>query len=261
MQLGLCLDPVALAALPARPSCDFIEGHVQNFLLPESLDAAFVPKAAAQRACPLPMPAANCFFPPSLRITGPDVDLDHIARYADTTFRRSAEIGLSLIVFGSGGARTAPAGWSTARAFEQYAAALRLLAPLAAKHGVTVVVEPLQRGECNFLNTIVEGAEVVRRAESPSVRLLVDIFHMLRNGESPDDIVRVGPLVRHAHIAENRDRAAPGVHGEDFRPFLRALRQTGYDARLTIEAVWTDLATQAAPALAALRTQLTDAGY
>ena len=49
-----------------------------------------------------------------------------------------------------------------------------------------------------------EGAEAVQRTNTPAVKLLVDIFHMLRNGESPDDILKVGPLIRHAHLAENR---------------------------------------------------------
>ena len=41
-----------------------------------------------------------------------------------------------------------------------------------------------------------------------------------------DDIVKVGPLIRHAHLAENKDRAPLGVNGENLRPYLRALRRT-----------------------------------
>jgi len=261
MPLGLCLDPAALATLPAPHGFDFIEGHVQNFLLPRSPDDAFAPHAAALLAAPLAMPAANCFLPPDLKAVGPAVDSAALARYAETAFRRAGEIGLSIVVFGSAGARMIPEGWPTARAFEQYVEALRLFAPLAQAHGVTLVVEPLHRGECNLVNTIVEGAEAVRRADHPAVKLLVDLFHMLRNGESPDDILRVGPI-HHTHIAENKDRAAPGVNGEDFRPFLRALKKTGYNDRLTIECIWKESPVrEAAPSLAALRRQLADAGY
>ena len=111
------------------------------------------------------------------------------------------------------------------------------------------------------VNTVLEGAEAVRRANTNGVKLLVDLFHMLRNGESPDDIVKVGPLIRHAHLAENKDRAAPGVNGENFRPFLRALRRAGYNDRLALEPIWTDLPNQLAPALREVRRQLADAGY
>ena len=59
MQIGLCLDPATLATLPAPHGFDFIEGHVQEFLLPFADDAAFAGHAAALRASPLAMPAAN----------------------------------------------------------------------------------------------------------------------------------------------------------------------------------------------------------
>lgn len=261
MQLGLCLDPATFATLPKPHLFDFIEGHVQNFLLPESPDAAFAPHLAALRAAPLPMPASNCFLPPAHKVVGPTVDPVALTRYAKVAFRRAQEAGMSVIVFGSAGARMIPDGFSATRAFEQYVEALRLFAPLAQAHGITIVVEPLNRGECNLVNTIREGAEAVRRANHPAVKLLVDLFHMLRNGESADDILHVGPI-HHAHLAEDRDRAAPGIHNEDFRPFLRALRKTGYNSLLTIECIWkTSPVLEAAPSLAALRTQLADAGY
>jgi sugar phosphate isomerase/epimerase len=261
MQIGLCLDPATLATLPTPHDFDFIEGHVQNFLLPSSPDEAFAPHLAALRACPLPMPASNSFLPPGLKVVGPAVDQAALSRYADTAFRRARSVGMSIMVFGSAGARMMPEGWSAARGFEQYVEALRLFAPLAQAQGVTLVVEPLNRVECNLVNTIVEGAEAVKRANHPAVKLLVDLFHMLRNGEAPDDILRVGP-VHHAHLAEDKDRAAPGINGDDFRPFFRALKQIGYNDRLTIECIWKNApAHEAAPALVALRRQLAEAGY
>jgi len=168
---------------------------------------------------------------------------------------------MTIIVFGSAGARMVPDGFPIAKGFEQYVDMLKQFGPLAEEAGVTLVVEPLNRGECNLVNTVLEGAEAVRRANTNGVKLLVDLFHMLRNGESPDDILKVGPLIRHAHLAENKDRAAPGIHGDDFRPFLRALRKVGYNARLALEPIWTDLPNQLGPALKAVRRQLADAGY
>jgi sugar phosphate isomerase/epimerase len=261
MQIGFCTDPATLATLPARPDCDFIEGHVVNFLLPEAPDADFAPHAAALSSCGFPMPAANVLLPAALKCSGPDIDYARLDRYAHTVFRRAKEIGMNLIVFGSAGARMVPPGFSLSQGFEQYVDILRQFAPLAQEQGVTIVVEPLNRGECNLVNTILEGAEAVRRANSPAVKLLVDIFHMLRNDESPDDIVKVGSLIRHAHVAENKDRAAPGTHGENFRPYLRALKRAGYNDRLALEPIWTDLPNQLPGALTELRRQLADSGY
>lgn len=261
MKIGFCTDPATLAALPNRPECDFIEGHVVNFFTPEAPDAEFAPRAAALRAGGYPMPAANVLLPGTLKCSGPEIDYARLERYAQTLFRRCQEVGTTIIVFGSAGARMVPEGFPNAKAFEQYVDILKQFGPLAEERGVTLVVEPLNRGECNLVNTVREGAEAVRRANTRGVKLLVDIFHMLRNGESPDDIVKVGPLIHHAHIAENKDRAAPGVNREDFRPFLRALHKVGYNSRLALEPIWTDLPRQLAPALQELRHQLAEAGY
>ena len=261
MQIGICADPATLAGLRGPLPFDFIEGHVQIFLKPEAADAEFSFNAGALRNCARSMPAANCFLPANLKVTGPVIDYGRLDRYAATAFRRAGEIGMSVIVFGSAGARQIPDGFSAARAFEQFVDILRHLAPTAAANGVTLVVEPLNRGECNFINTIEEGAETVERVAHPNVKLLVDIFHMLRNGEPPEAIVKFAPRVHHVHVAENKDRAAPGVNGEDLREFFRALKKIGYDGRLTIEAVWTKLEDQVGPAVAALRAQLTASGY
>ena len=261
MQIGFCTDPVTVSSLPSRPDCDFIEGHVVNFLSPEAPDSEFAPRAAALRACGFPMPAANVLLPAALKCSGPDVDYERLERYGQTVFRRAKEIGMTLIVFGSAGARMVPDGFPITKAFEQYVDLLRQFGPIAEQNGVTIVVEPLNRGECNLVNTVLEGAEAVRRANTTGVKLLVDIFHMLRNGESPDDILKVGPLIRHAHVAENKDRAAPGTNGDDLRPFLSALRRTGYNDRLALEPIWTDMPRQIGPALAELRKQLADSGY
>ncbi len=261
MQLGLCAHPADLAAFSELPF-DFIEGHVQNFLRPEAPDADFALHLAAVRTSRRPLVAANCLLPPDLKVTGPVTDAARLARYADTAFARARAVGMTTIVFGSAGARMMPEGWASARGFEQYVDALKLLAPIAQKHGIMIVVEPLNRGECNLVNTIDEGAEAVRRCGHPSVQLLVDVFHMLRNGETPDAITRHAELVTHSHVAENVNRSQPGVNGDDFRPFFRALRQAHRCQRLTLECVWVgEMATAAAPALAVLRRQLADAGF
>ncbi|MCX6942592.1 MAG: sugar phosphate isomerase/epimerase [Verrucomicrobia bacterium] len=284
MQLGICADTATLALLSPAPGIDFIEGFTQELLQPETSEATRTKPAEALLAQGFSLPASNRFLPADLKVVGPDVDLARLDRFAETTFRRAKEINMTLVVFGSAGARMIPPGFSAATAFEQFVDVLRQIGPLAEENGVTLLVEPLNRGECNCINTILEGAEAVRRANTNGVKcncintilegaeavrrantngvkLLVDIFHMLRNGESADDIVKVAPLIRHAHIAENQDRAAPGIHGENFRGFFRALRRAHYHDRLTIEAAWTEFPQQVAPALAALRTQLRDSGY
>jgi sugar phosphate isomerase/epimerase len=260
LKIGVCTS-VSQAAIVRAAGGEFVEEHIQNLLLGERPEADFVPNREKALACGLPVPAANCFLPAAMKCVGPDVDLAGILRYADAAFSRAKQIGLGIFVFGSGGARRVPDGFSKDKAFEQFVEMLKQLGPLAQKHNVTIVVEPLNSGECNIINSVPEGAEAVRRCGHPQVWLLADIFHMMRDGQGPEDIEAHGSLLRHVHVAEKEKRTPPGVAGDDFRPYLRALKKAGYQGRIAIESSWKDFAGQCAGAIGELRRQLADAGF
>jgi len=235
---------------------DYVEESVQGFLIPDRPDREFREKARAAAGSPLPVLACNSFLPGSLKSVGPDARPDEIAAYAGTAFRRAAEIGVRTVVFGSSGSRSIPDGFDRAEARRQFVGLLRRLGPVAAAHGIVVAIEPLNRDETNFINTVAEGAAVVREAGHPNIRLLADIYHMLRENEGPDALVDAGPLLRHVHIAEKDRRTPPGVAGDDFRPYLQALRRAGYAGAISVECRWDDLAGQLQAALKALRDQI-----
>jgi sugar phosphate isomerase/epimerase len=259
MLIGLCGNAVASAQAIAAAPLDYVEENVQNFLMAESDDAAFTAKLATVPARSIL--AACCFLPGRLACVGPNVDAAAIDAYAQTAFRRAKTVGIDTIVFGSGGARAVPKDWDPRKAMDQFVDLLKRLAPKARDNGITIVVEPLNRSECNFINSLAEGAEAVTRCNHPSVRLLADIYHMLREDEPPQAIRTHGALLAHVHIAEKKDRTAPGTVGDDFGEYLSALRHTGYDHRISLECKFTDLARELNPSVAALRQQLTAAGY
>jgi len=254
MKLGVCITPEQAAIFPAG-SIDFVEVNVQTFLVPLEGEEAFAPKAEAATRSKFPVYSSNGFLPASLKSTGPDADMGRIEEYAATAFRRAAQIGMKVIVFGSGGSRQVPEGFSHDKAREQFVALLRRLGPVAAPHGVTIVVEPLGRGECNFVNTVVEGAAIVREVNHSNVRLLADFFHMLRNGEDPASLDGLVPLLAHTHVAEKEKRTAPGVAGDDFSAYLTPLKAGGYRGALALECGFTDMAAEVPRALALLRSQ------
>ena len=234
MHLGLCTSASANAGLIAGSTLDYVEENVQGFLLPRDPDAAaWTRRLADAKACGKPIRA-----------------------WATTAFARAKQAGITAIVFGSGGSRRIPDGFDRAQARAQFVDLLKELGPLAAAQNVTLVVEPLNTGECNFITSVDEGAAIVRDAATPGVRLLADIYHMLRDAEGPAAITRAGSLLAHVHIAEREKRTAPGVAGDDFAPYLRALAGIGYDGNLSIESGWQDLAAQLPAALAELRRQL-----
>ena len=247
--IGICTGVGHAAALKAA-GVDFVEENVQGFLRPEQTD--FTTSAPAA----LPTHAVNCFLPGALKCVGPAVDTDRLLRYAGSAFQRAQQAGIATIVFGSGGARQIPDGFSKTKAEEQFVTLLRAFGPIAGRYGVTLVVEPLNRAECNFINSVPEAAVLVTAAQHPNIAVLADFYHMLRDDQMPDDICQHGALLRHVHVAEKEKRTAPGVAGDDFRPFLRALQQVNYRGAISIEANWGDLPAEAGRAVAELRRQI-----
>jgi sugar phosphate isomerase/epimerase len=79
---------------------------------------------------------------------------------------------------------------------------------------------------------------------------------MMMENEGPESLIKYGRFLNHIHIAEKEERAAPGVHGEDFTPYLKALKHAGYEGSISIECHWDNLETQAEIALITLKKQL-----
>jgi len=217
IQTGVCTS-LSNHKLVTEAGYLYIEESVQSFLDPLNEEAAFIKKLDQARSAGITIPACNVFLPGKLKSVGPDAVPDDILDYAETAFSRAKMAGVGIIVFGSGASRSVPDGFPHEKAREQFIELCRRMGPVARRHRVTVVLEPLNSGECNFLNSVAEGGEMVKEINHPNIRLLADIFHMLREKEGPESILRYGKYIKHTHIAENRDRSAPGVNGEDFTP-------------------------------------------
>lgn len=241
MRWGVCAGR-SKAASVAAAGWDYLELGVAGELIPESDDAAaWAEKKVALLALPLPCETFNLFVPGKLKITGPEVNRPALTRYVRTALARAAEVGGEVIVFGSGGARQLPAsGWSAEQAHEQLLWFLNQCADAHEKTGVVVAIEPLNRHECNLLHTVAEGAALAREVGRPGVRNLADTYHMERNGnESLADILASADCLAHVHTADT-GRKAPGTGVYDHAALFTALREAGYDARVSIECNFTD---------------------
>ncbi len=251
MRIGICTSVETFDSPPA--GVDYLEPSVADLLCPEDDEAQATARA---RRAPIPTEAANCLLPRSCKTTGPDSDPDAVADRMGTILARAAAAGVEVLVFGSGGSRRVPDRWDPDRGGAQLFEHLTRWAPLAARAGVTICVEPLNRSDCNVLTTVDQAAALVRQVDHPQIRLLADTYHMGLDGDPPGAIARHGDLLAHVHVAEVRDRAAPGTGGQDLRPYFRALAEAGYQGRVSIEARWSDIHAQLPGALAALREQI-----
>lgn len=239
MKFGVCGD-VCVAKIALLESYDFVEWNVATLLKPMESDSAFEAVLSETEAAGIHYPALKGFVPGCLKITGPDVDFSALEKFAVTVMERAERAKVETIVFGSGAARNIPDRFSRGKAAEQLVAFCRMVAPLAFSHGVTVVIEPLNKDVCNVLTTVEECAELVNSVSHPGIRLLVDSYHFMHDNDSYDDIVKYGNLFAHVHISTVPNRLVPGAEPCDFLRFFRALNQANYTGRVSIEAIISD---------------------
>ncbi len=253
LTIGACRSPKD-AALFAEGGAEYLEISCGEFVA-SAPEAEWRERLARLKESPLPLRAANSFLPGTLHCVGPDADHEAVLAHARIVFARAAEVGIRMITFGSAGARQMPEGCVREEAELQFTALLARMAAPAAEHGVTVGVEPLQTSECNFLNKLEEARRLVAAVNHAAIRLTADVFHMLRAEESPDAIRKAGALVAHVHLAEKRTRSAPAVDGDDFRPWIAALKDAGFQGLISLECGWDAPALQLPKAIASLREQ------
>ncbi len=251
MKLGICTS-IENAAAVASAGCDYIEPALNALATLD--ETAFEAIREQYSALAVPAEAFNCFFPGSIRLTGPDVDFAAIESYLETALARAASLGAKIVVFGSGGSRRLPEGFPHERGLEQVARMLVAAGPIAAAHGVTIVIEPLRSAEDNLINTAAVGLDLATTVDHANVRLLVDYYHMRSENESSDIVRSAGnEMLRHCHIARPEGRRWPKqADGEDYTGFFSALADIGYDGRLSVEGKTDGLASDAPAAMAFL---------
>ncbi|UFH57162.1 sugar phosphate isomerase/epimerase [Spirosoma sp. KNUC1025] len=258
LPIGICAS-YDKAGMLKQLGYSFVEESVGRFLIPDAGDEQYAKNRQAIETENIPVRSYIYFFPGSLKSVGPDTHHEAILKRADLALRRAKECGSKNIVFGSGGSRAIPDGFDRAKAKMQHIDLCQKMAPLAEKYGVTLAVEPLNRSETNFINSLAEGVEIIQAVNNPWFKLQCDIYHMLKDNESPDEIVKYGQYITHCHIAEKQSRTAPGVMGDDFKPYFRALKKIAYKGGLSLECVWKDFDSEAAQGLAVVKKQWADA--
>ncbi len=124
----------------------------------------------------------------------------------------------------------------TREEWERGVEATRALAGDAADAGVALSVEPLNRFECYFLNTVADAAAFVEEVGKPNVGLLFDTFHANIEEKHPVGALRQNlRWINHFHVSAN-DRGTPGKDHVPWAEIFSVLKENGYDGWLTIEA-------------------------
>jgi len=229
---------------------------VGNLLSPKLSNAQFLKNVASLKAAQCKVYMCNSFFPGELKIAGDKVDEQAVLTFADTVLSRASKAGIPAVVLGSGSARRLPEGYDVKKATVDFIKLAKKLALLAGKYKVKIFLEALNSTETNFITTLSQAADIVRGVDHPNFRLNADIYHMLKENESPQSIIDAGKIIEYCEIAEKDERTYPGFKGDNFVPYLKALKKIHYKGYIFIEGRWTNLKTEAPLAKAYMEAQL-----
>jgi len=126
-------------------------------------------------------------------------------------------------------------GESREHAETRFVAVARELAAYAQPKDVTLLLEPVNRYEINFINSVAEGTALIDKVGAPNLALMPDLFHM-----NIEDRSLGGALEEHAdrvayvHFADS-NRLAPGQGHTDFQAVFAALKRMNYDGWISVE--------------------------
>lgn len=134
---------------------------------------------------------------------------------------------------------------------KQWKTVVKNLKPIckhALKRGVTIAVEPLNRFETDFINTVDQALELVADVGSPALKIHLDTFHMnIEQKCQADAIKKAGKLLAHFHACGS-DRGTPGNDHIAWDGIAKALKQVKYDGGVVIESFTKDVKIIAAAA-------------
>lgn len=249
MRFSLCNEVVR--NLPFAAQCEFAAalGYHGIELAPFTLgdephrlpagDIATLRRAASDAGIAVTSLHWLLVAPAGLSITSEDAAVrartrDVVAGLVDL----AAALGATHLVHGSPAQRALPGGPGREAARARGVAAFAFAGERAAAAGVTYCIEPLDRGQTAFVNTIEEAAAIVHEIGNPALRTMLDTCSAANTETEPIEtlIARWLPtgLIAHVHL-NDPNRRAPGQGALRFGPVLAALRAQGYAGTAAVE--------------------------
>jgi sugar phosphate isomerase/epimerase len=111
----------------------------------------------------------------------------------------------------------------------------RELCAYAAQKDVTLILEPVNRYEIDFINSVAEGVDLLQKVDMPNMKLMPDVFHMnIEDRTIGGELARNIEHVEYIHLADS-NRWAPGQGHTDFADIFRHLKQAEYSGWVSAE--------------------------
>ena len=149
-------------------------------------------------------------------------------------FAQKLEIPMALLMSGN-----AVAGLTFEQQFSAMVDCAKRCADLAAKAGITLIVEPLNtkvNHKGYFLSNCVDGLRLMKEVNHPNLRLLFDLYHeQVERGDVIRTALAAMPYVRVFHVADNPGRNEPGTGEMNYANIYKAIAKAGYEHYITME--------------------------
>ncbi len=251
MRFGICVDIKKIKEVE-RLGYDYAEGRLNAIAAMSEEEFSSVLEEVSSSS--IAVEAFSLLFPKDMKLIGPGaVSEEGLVDYLELAFSRMDAFGAKIVVFGSGKSRFVPEGMRWQDAYKALVSITRIIGKVAEKHGITVAIEPLNKGETNLINSLTEGAALQADVGMESIALLADLYHMWKEGEEISRISLVSPLA-HAHIAVLEGRGYPTEPEEKVVSFITELEKAGYNGRISIEGSSNDWENDSLKSLKMLRS-------
>jgi len=112
---------------------------------------------------------------------------------------------------------------------------IRECAQYAKEKKVTLLIEPINRYETNFINTLREGVSFIKKLGLGNIKLLPDTFHMnIEEASLSGSLITAKDYLGYIHFADS-NRQAPGCGHIDFGEIIKTLEKIGYEGFICAE--------------------------
>lgn len=124
---------------------------------------------------------------------------------------------------------------TTAEGVKRSVEVLQRVAATAARSGIVLGLEVVNRYETNVLNTASQGVEMCRRVGAPNVKVHLDVYHMnIEESDIAQAILATGEHLGYFHTGDSH-RGYMGSGSIDLAGVFRALVKADYRGPITFE--------------------------
>jgi len=156
--------------------------------------------------------------------------VQRLAEMIQYAARYPAEVIIGLLKGNPGG--------DPGAAEERFGDSLAELAGMLGKSPVPVLLEVTNTAECAVITTPQKAADAIARHPGFGFRVLLDTWHLYREGLGPVPTLAHFPDLRGSLHLSDDNRRLPGLGGIDFSPIIDVLLSRRYEGSLVLEGVF-----------------------